>query len=52
MFPVSLWIYSSEDKHNQECKMAVSEDDFNKCICTVASLLQRFDLKPLQTLCI
>ena len=28
-------------------KMEVSEDDFNKCISTEASLLHRFDFKPL-----
>ena len=30
--------------------MEVSEDGFNKCISTVASLLHRFDFKPLHTL--
>ena len=32
--------------------MEVSENDFNKCISPVASLLPRFDFKPLQTLCL
>ena len=50
VFPVLLQRYSSEDKLIHECKMEITEDDFNKCIYTLATLLYRFDFKPLQTL--
>ena len=52
MFPVLLQIHSSEGKLVSKCKIAVSEDYFNKCISTEASLLHRFDFKPLQTHCL